>query len=113
MVALWSMSRSGYDTAPWTIVTPGVDVVSVAEMAVSTLHPLFLTLRFTLAHSLLLITPFPFPDASSTASPIASSFDAPDMQKFWLAVPPLVGLTDAESGEALVQLRSGSVAEAV
>jgi hypothetical protein len=35
------------------------------------------------------------------------------MQKFWLAVPPLVGLTDAESGEALVQLRSGSVAEAV
>jgi hypothetical protein len=35
------------------------------------------------------------------------------MQKFWLVVPPLVGLTDAETGEALEQLRIGSVAVAV
>ena len=97
----------------WTIVTPAVPVVSVPEMAVSVPQPLFLTARLTLAHSLLLITPLAFPDESSTVSPFASSFEAPDMQKFWLAVPPLVGLTDAEEGEALVQLRSGSVAEAV
>src|SRR4029077_4495408 len=99
------MSRSGYDTAPWTIVTPGVDVVSVAEIAVSTPHPLFLTRRFTLAHSLLLITPFAFPDESSTASPFPSSFELPDTQKFWLAVPPLAGFTEAGDGAGVVQTR--------
>ena len=46
-------------------VTPGVLVVSVAEIPVALAQPLFFNTTFILTHSLLLITPLPLPDVAS------------------------------------------------
>ena len=95
------------------MVTPGVEVVTVAEIADSLAQPLFLTPRFSRTHSALLITPFPLPVESSIVTPFASSFESPVMVKFCVAVPALVTKTGTEPGVALEQLRSKSAAEAV
>jgi hypothetical protein len=108
-----SMTMSGYVALPWTTVTPGVDVVSVAEIADSVAQPMFSTPTFRLTHSSRLTTPLPLPDESSIVTPLDWRFEVPVMQKSWVAVPPLVGLTGAEAGVALAQLRSASAAVAV
>ena len=95
-------------------VTPGVLVVSVAEIPVALAQPLFFNATFRLTHSLLLMTPLPLPDvASSIATSFSWRFEVPTMEKFWVVVPPLVMVTVGEGGEADVQLRSASVAFAV
>jgi hypothetical protein len=84
-------------------------------MAVSVPQPSFLTGIFRLTHSLRLTMPLPLPPevVSLTATALASSLEAPVMQKSCVTVPPLMGLTDAETGVAVVQLRSESAALAV
>ncbi|PYJ17596.1 MAG: hypothetical protein DME96_05485 [Verrucomicrobia bacterium] len=96
-----------------TTVTPGVVVVSVAEIAVSFAQPLFLTPRLTSTHSARLTMPLLLPSESSMVKPFASSFDVPVIWKFWVTVPPPGGATVAEVGIDEVQLRVGSAAMAV
>ena len=108
-----SISMSGYAALPSTIVTPAVVVVSVAEIAVSMAQPLFLTPTFSRTHSFLFTMPLLLPSESSIVTPVDSSFEVPVMMKFCVTVPPLPGLTLAEAGEALVQLRAASAADAV
>jgi hypothetical protein len=95
------------------MVTPGVVVVSWAEMAASPAQPLFLTPSSRFRHSNLLTLPLLLPSESSIATPFASSFEAPVMTKFWVTVAPPCGWTVAEAGDAAVQLRSASAAVAV
>ena len=94
-------------------VTPGVVVVSVAEIPVALAQPLFLSATFRLTHSLLLMTPLSLPDESSIVTPFSWRFEVPPIVKFWVVVPPLVMMTVGEAGEAVVQLRSASAAVAV
>ena len=95
-------------------VTPGVVVVSVAEILVALAQPLFFNATFRLTHSLLLMTPLPLPDCvSSIATLFSSRFEVPTMWKFRVVVPPLVMVTVGLAGEADVQLRSASAAVAV
>src|SRR5512133_4266031 len=79
----------------------------------STAHPLFLRATFRFAHSLVLITALWLPAESSIVKPFDSRFEPPDIEKFWVTVPPLVTTTFADSGDAVVQFRSGSAALAV
>src|SRR4051794_39244875 len=75
-----SMNMLGYVALPSITVTPGVEVVRVAEMADSLAHPLFFTPILRKLHSARLTMPFPFPvEASSTTTPLASSFEVPLM----------------------------------
>src|ERR1041385_835864 len=108
------MARLGYVALPCVMVTPVVDVVSVALMALSFAQPLFLTAMLRLTHSFLLMTPLLLPlGESSIVTPFDCRFELPLMQKFWLTVPPAVGDTLTVAGDADVQLRSESVAVAV
>src|SRR5436190_1188860 len=113
-VPLASMARFEYAELPCVIVTLGVVVVSVAEIAVSFAQPLFLTATLTLMHSFLLMTPLLLPlTVSSIVTPFDCRFDAPDMQKFWVVVEPEVEMTETLAGDALERLRCGSAAVAV
>src|SRR5260221_8158461 len=108
------MARSEYAELPCVIVTPVVEVVSVAAMAVSLAQPLFLTVTFRLEHSLALITPLPLPFGASLMAKLVNwRFERPVMQKFCMAEPPLGGDTSTVAGDALVQIRSESAAVAV
>jgi len=73
LAPLASMIMSGYVALSCKIVTPGVDVVSVAEIAVSVAQPLFFTPMFRKTHSLLLIMPLPLPP--EVVSSIVTPFD--------------------------------------
>src|SRR5438874_10437931 len=110
-IPLPSISMSGYVALPSTTVTPAVVVVSVAEIAVSLAQPLFLTPTFRRTHSFLLTMPFALPVESSIVTPFDSSLDVPVIVKFAVTVPPLVGFTVVEAGEAVVQLRATSAAD--
>ena len=97
-------------------VTPGVVVVSVAELAVASAQPLFFNSIFRLTHSLRLMTPLPLPMMSRRQSSRRSPrrFEVPVMVKFWVVVPPLVMVTVADwQARRDVQLRSASAAVAV
>src|SRR5436309_12749248 len=94
------------------MVTPGVLVVSVAEIAVSFAQPLFLTPRFSFTHSARLTMPLLLPSESSMAKPFASSFDVPAIWKPCVTVLPPGGATGAEAGVDEVELWSGSAAVA-
>src|SRR6476660_6267425 len=83
----------GYADSAWLIVTPGVAVVSVAEMFESARQPSLLMPIVSLMHSSLLTTPLELPRLSSTVTVPRSSFALPVMQKFAVAVPPLATLT--------------------
>jgi hypothetical protein len=93
-----------------TTLTPGVVVVSLAEIAVSFAQPLFFTPRLSFTHSNRFTMPLLLPDESSIVMPFASSLDTPVMTKFWVTVPPPGGETIAEAGDAPVQFRFGSAA---
>src|SRR4029453_9990257 len=98
---------------PCVTVTPGVVVVSVAEICRSVAHPLFLRATLRLTHSLLLMTPLWLPEESSMVKPFDSRFEPPLIEKFWVTVPPLVTTMFAEAGDAVVQFRSGYAAVAM
>ena len=106
--------RAGYADEPCVTVTPAVEVVSVAVIADSLLHPLFFNGTLIITHSLALTIPLLFPSIESlTVTPLTWRFDAPVMQKFCVVVDPPVATTETVAGDDVEQLRSASEALAV
>src|SRR5690348_3166795 len=90
-VAVPSMTMFAYVDDPCVIVTPGVVVVSVAEIDVSVAQPLFLSGRSMRTHSFLFTTPLLLPVVASLSTvPLLCRFEEPVMQKFCVVVAPLV-----------------------
>src|SRR5690242_19870234 len=114
LVPVASMARLAYVDVAWVIVTPAVAVVRVAEIAVSSPQPAFLSGTLSLMHSSRLTTPLLLRFAASLiVRPLVWMFEVPVMQKFCDVVPPDVAMTETVAGEPLVQLRSVSAALAV